>query len=62
MCISGWTEVGRLVAWEPSLGVAHVTQISVSPVFLSFSVLARNHISLLLQLLDTLFKELTEDI
>lgn len=28
-------EVGQLVARKPGLGVAHVTQISVSPVFLS---------------------------
>lgn len=32
-------EVGQLVTREPSLVVAHVTQISVSPVFLSVSSL-----------------------
>lgn len=41
-------EVGQLVAREPSLGVAHVTQISVSPVFLPFLLcpIARSRISI----------------
>lgn len=45
-------EVGQLVARKQSLGITHVTQVSVSPVFLSVSQLGA--ISLYCkQLLDT---------
>ncbi len=55
-------EVGQLVARKPSLGVAHVTQVSVSPVFLSFPPCPSQEPYLRLQLSEYPFQGLTEDI